>query len=68
MYKKELKKYEKNITKLSNMIDNIKERIERNLNFFDKSNWIKYMNNIVEEIEKILKDITNNDIDYDSRY
>ena len=26
------------------------------------------MNNIVEEIEKILKDITNNDIDYDSRY
>lgn len=58
----------KNITKLSNMIDNIKERIERNLNFSDKSNWIKYMNNIVEEIEKILKDITNNDIDYDSRY
>ena len=57
-----------NITKLSNMIDNIKERIERNLNFSDKSNWIKYMNNIVEEIEKILKDITNNDIDYDSRY
>ena len=57
-----------NITKLSNMIDNIKERIERNLNFSDKSNWIKYMNNIVEEIEKILKDITNNEIDYDSRY
>lgn len=27
-----------NITKLSNMIDNIKERIERNLNFSDKSN------------------------------
>ena len=50
------------------MIDNIKERIERNLNFSDKSNWIKYMNNIVEEIEKILKDITNNEIDYDSRY
>ena len=50
------------------MIDYIKEKIERNLNFFDKSNWIKYMNNIVEEIEKILKDITNNDIDYDSRY
>ena len=68
MYKKELKKYEKNITKLSNMIDNIKERIERNLNFSDKSNCIKYMNNIVEEIEKILKDITNNEIDYDSRY
>lgn len=68
MYKKELKKYEKNITKLSNMIYNIKERIEKNLNFSDKSNCIKYINNIVEEIEKILKDITNNDIDYDSRY